>query len=154
DLYLDDVTSDATILDGLPVIGTQYAIGAPLTDGDSYRWYVRAHDNYGDVGLSAPALEFRVSAPPPAPPTPTLTGPIGQVKGASPTFRWTPVSGAVGYALFVKDTNTGNIVYGGLPVTSTSYTPSTPLPGDDTYDWYVRAIYADGSLGPAPPDAD
>jgi hypothetical protein len=153
DLYLQDTTTGTQVLDAFPVTGTSYTIVAPLVSGDSYSWYVRAYDNYGNVGNSSPN-SFTVLVPPVPPATPNPTGPIGKVKGANPTFQWTAVPKAVGYALFVKDTTTGTIVYAGLPVSGTSYTPGTPLSNNDTYDWYVRAINSDGTLGPLPAGAD
>jgi hypothetical protein len=155
DLYLDDTATSTHILSGFPVISTSYALVAPLTSGDSYQWYVRAFDNYGNVGLAPPALNFSVSVPPPVPVVPVLIGPIATITGATPTFQWMPVPGAAAYAIFIEDKATGNIIYGGAHVYGLSYTPPNPLPGGDTtYDWYIQAIYSDGTLGPKPPDAD
>jgi hypothetical protein len=154
DLSLEDATSNTQVFDALPLATTSYAITTPLNNGDSYQWYVTAFDNYGDIGVPPAALTFTVSVTTATLPTATLTGPIGITKGASPVFQWTKVPNAVGYALYVKDTTTGNIVYSGLAVNGLSYQPSSPLPGNDTFDWYVRAIYSDGTLGPAPAGAD
>ena len=61
---------------------------------------------------------------------------------------------AVGYQLYLKDTTKNQFVYPIIPVNGLMYTPPNPLPDTDTYDWYVRAIYMDDTLGPAPPGAD
>jgi hypothetical protein len=155
DFYLIDTTSGKTVLGGYPVASTSYTLGAPLVSGRSYQWYVRAFDNYGNIGLAPPALNFNVSVPPPVPVVPVLLSPIATITGATPTFKWTAVPGAVAYALFIEDIANGNIIAAGSHVYGLSYTPSSPLPGGDTtYDWYVQAIRSDGTLGPKPPDAD
>jgi hypothetical protein len=154
-LYLEDTTTGTVVLPEFPVITTSYTLGAPLANGDAYQWYVRAFDNFGNVGLAPPALNFSVSVPPPVPVVPVLLGPIATITGATPTFTWTAVPAAVAYALFIEIKSTGNIVAAGSHVYGLTYTPSSSLPGGDTtYDWYVQAIYSDGTLGPKPPDAD
>ena len=154
DLFLQDTTTGTQVFDPLPVTTTSFAVIAPLNNGDTYQWDVTAFDNFGNVGLAPPALTFTVAVTTVGPPTPTLKGPIGKTKIATPIFQWTPVPNAVGYSLYLKDTTTSQILYPGIPVNGLMYTPPTPLADADSYDWYVRAIYSDGTLGPAPPGAD
>jgi hypothetical protein len=161
DVYLEDTTTDTQVLDGLPVIATSYVVAAPLNNGDSYQWYVTAYDNFGDIGVAPAALDFTVDVPPTNVPTPNPTGPIGKDTTTTPTLQWTPVPMAVGYELYVNDT-TLNQPIPGSPVSvpaksgsgNVSYPLATPLPVSDSYAFYVRAVFADGSLGPAGPTDD
>ena len=151
-LYLTNVTTGAAIFNGLPLVATSFAVNAPLNNGDTFRWYVTAFDDGGNVGLGASPLTFDVSFAPGGLPTPTLLSPLdtGKVKAASPVFQWTPVPNAVGYSVTITDKTTGKAVANNLAVRGTSYVPSPPLPADDTYSWYVRAIYGNGTVGPKP----
>ena len=155
DLYLQDTTSGNQIFNALPIITTSYAVSAPLTNGDTYQWYVQAYDNYGDIGLPPAPLTFSISLPPATAAIPEPTGPIGKTKGATPTLQWSPVPNAVGYDLYVTDTTTGQPIPGspfsvpaGTGTGDLSYPLSTSLPGTDSYSFYVRAVFADGTVGP------
>ena len=60
----------------------------------------------------------------------------------------------VGYNLYINDTTTGKPIPGS-PVSvpaggggDLSYPLSNPLPVSDSYSFYVRTVFADGSLGP------
>ncbi len=154
DLYLEDTTAGTQVFGGLPVISTSYVVAAPLNNGDHYQWYVSAYDNYGDIGLAPTPLAFTVSVPQVSVPAPQPTGPIGQVKGATPTLQWSPVANAAGYNVYINDTTTGKPIPGSpfsVPAGSgggdLSYPLATPLPVADSYSFYVRAVFANGSLG-------
>jgi hypothetical protein len=155
ELYLEDTNSSTQVLDGFPLITTSYTISAPLNNGDSYEWYVQAYDDFGNIGSAPTALVFSISAPTVSVPTPEPTGPIGQVKGATPTLQWSPVANAVGYSLYITDTTTGQPIPGSpvqVPAGSgngdLSYPLPNTLPTGDRYSFYVRAVYADDMLGP------
>ena len=75
--------------------------------------------------------------------------------GATPTLQWSPVPSAVGYKLYITDTTTGQPIPGspvsvpaGTGSGDLSYPLAAPLPASDNYAFYVRAVFADGSLSP------
>jgi hypothetical protein len=161
DVYLEDTTTGTQVLNGLSVITSSYVVAAPLNNGDSYQWYVTAYDNYGDISVASAALDFTVDVPPTTVATPNPTGPIGKDITTTPTLQWTPVPMAVGYKLYVNDTTINQPIPGSpfnVPAPSgagdVSYPLSEPLPVSDSYDFYVRAVFANGSLGRAGPTDD
>ena len=56
--------------------------------------------------------------------------------------------GATGYYLDLVDQTTGQTVLSSVPVSGTSYTPSTPLTAGDTYKWRVMAYNSTGLQSP------
>ncbi len=57
------------------------------------------------------------------------------------------MTGAAGYELTLKDVTTGATVESGLPVSSNSYTPASPLINLDTYEWTVAASISPTNQG-------
>lgn len=75
---------------------------------------------------------------------PTPTGPATGVGAIRPAFTWTPVPGAIGYAVRVNDVSTGvNGLYT-AQVSDTVWVPPTDLVSGRTYSWQVRELNAHG----------
>jgi murein DD-endopeptidase MepM/ murein hydrolase activator NlpD len=139
-----------------------------LSEGDDYKWEVRAYGNgqwsgfsedyYFQIEASAPPVPGLVSPGDDDPPGPT-------VSGTEQTFEWESVSEAERYGLYVKNESTGDLVVDDDYVYSTSQTET--LSEGDEYKWEVRA-YGNGqwssfsedyyfqieAVAPSPPTAE
>jgi hypothetical protein len=97
-------------------------------------------------------------------PAPTLTAPAIGLAGAgvSPTFTWTPVTGAAGYRILVASsptmltTNPALTACSGCTIfdttsgnSATSYTPAAALAASTLYYWEVQALEPSTSSGTA-----
>src|SRR5262249_62360045 len=127
---LDTNARGATISDF--VTGTSYIPPGRLVNQHTYRWSVSALFSINGVTIGGPPsaeLQFTVSVPG----TPTLSGPSGTVTTHTPTLQWSSGSGAAGYALTLHDTTSDTKVLDQLPVSGTSYTPTTPRTNGRSY---------------------
>ncbi len=73
---------------------------------------------------------------------PSLVTPVDQATGVStsPTFSWNAVANAEDYTLEVATDETfTQIAYSADHISGTSHTPTTPLSGNTTYYWRVKA---------------
>ena len=98
-----------------------------------WQWWVRPTDEHGNAGpFSAPAI-IDTSA------RPVGLAPAGNVSG-TPTLMWTPVSGADRYLLQIDGISSGeNRIVREDQLTTSEFTPTTPLPAGE-YRFWVRAI--------------
>lgn len=107
--------------------------------------YVSAVDKNGNVS-SAKSILFTVDKT--APGAPILYSPNnGAITyDQTPYFDWGSVSGTDYYEIKVYD---GDVSWGDISATtsSSSYTPSSNIPLDDTYYWKVRATDDAGNVG-------
>ena len=137
----------------LELISASYTIGTPLTEGDDYQWYVQAIDNSGNTGPESAMSD--ISIQPAAVSTPDARGPIGTVKLATPTLQWTSVPRAAGYDLYVINPAGEQVPGSPFSVQAPtgggsgliSYTLPTALTQSGAYQFYVRALFTDNSLG-------
>ena len=143
-LYVEDTTTNSSVVTALRVTGTTYTLNAPLIEGHSYQWYVQAFDSSGDLSASPTPLTFTVAV---TVGTPTPSGLSGTVNTASPTFHWSTVPAATGYYLTVQDTTKNTTVLNAFPVVGTSYTLGGQLVVGDTFQWSVAAFDNAGVLG-------
>lgn len=77
-------------------------------------------------------------------------GPSGTIAAGpsfdTPTFRWTSVSGAVSYYLYVLDATTNQAVVNNPSLSGTSSMPATPLTPGHSFTWYIGAAAASGAI--------
>ncbi|MCK4981850.1 MAG: fibronectin type III domain-containing protein, partial [Victivallaceae bacterium] len=111
----------------------------------SHKLYVRAVDNNNNLG-DVKSISFTVDKT--APGTPILYSPNNgtTIYDQTPYFDWGSVSGTDYYEIEVHD---GDISWGDISTTtsSSSYTPSSNIPLNDTYYWKVRATDDAGNVG-------
>jgi len=82
-----------------------------------------------------------------APRTPVATA----VDAARPAFEWTAPPDATSFVVAVFDQNLDKVAES-EPLSTTRWTPGTPLPRGATYMWQIRARTAGGEVtAPAPP---
>lgn len=151
DLWVNnETTGQSQIIRRTSLATTSFTAVAPLPNGHTYVWTVRAIDSDGVAGVWAPAVRFEVGG---IIARPELVAPIGSAgaNGAphstTPTFQWSTVEGAVRYDIWVNDLTTGQSqVIRNTNVTATTYTPSAPLTAGHRYIWTVRAFTATGDI--------
>ncbi|GAB5439712.1 MAG: hypothetical protein Fues2KO_00610 [Fuerstiella sp.] len=116
----------------------------PLAEGD-YRVWVRTYEDDGTAGPWSAAQPFTLTyaassltATPLYDASPSIS--------LTPQLTWTADSGAASFNLYLTN---GTDIREVNEVTSTSWTPATPLSNDtQTWTWYVQAVNADGAAGP------
>ncbi|MBI4615900.1 MAG: matrixin family metalloprotease [Planctomycetes bacterium] len=71
--------------------------------------------------------------------------PSGTISSTTPTYTWNAVSGATSYELLVHPSGQPNPILSVQNIATTSYSTVTPLPGEASYYWWVRARNAAGT---------
>ncbi len=129
---------------------TEYTAADPLTDGETYYWRVRAHNDGGDCNETGPWSEiwqFSVAvATCPTPAMPVLLFPEDtSTVDAAPTLMWSAATDATEYEvrIGIEPDVSDNLKV--ATVTDTEYAVDLPLTDGTTYYWMVRAGNSDGS---------
>jgi|GEM_PF-4063406 len=126
-------TSAGTRVMILSTTGTSIRANTTLTDGQAYKWQVRAK-----AGTEYGAWSAFVNFAPTSPlATPVQIGPSGTVTGLKPTFGWGAVAGATGYDVWVYTASGTRVLV--LGATGTSVTAPSNLVSGQAYKWQVRA---------------
>ncbi len=144
DVVINDLTTgQAPVLENPAAFGTSWTPSVSLHAGDNFEWAVRALDATGTISSAFTApLDFTVQQLP----APALNAPSGVVTTAEPTFSWTAVANAGHYDVWVDNLTTGqSSVLRNTNIAGTSWSPTTPLAGGNTYRWWVRAIDSTGT---------
>jgi len=115
----------------------------PATDleGGPWTWHVLAVAQDNARGLWSPPSDIYVGG------RTTVTSPTGTTGDTTPTFTWTEVQGAVRYDLWVDKVGGPGQIIREQNLTSTSFTPATPLEAGDYRVW-VQAISSEGTESP------
>ncbi len=171
ELKLIDASTNLTLSDDyLPQGTTSYKSTFPLRNGGSYTWSVvsitRTTNIYGRGGTGVLITDTKTADSPIAftvsvknggtgyLPTPTASSPSGGLSTAKPTFTWSTVAGAAGYAVYIEDLNAPPettflpqlVPAPVLPATTASYTPGSPLLANESYLWWVIAYDTSGDV--------
>ena len=122
------------------------------SSGTTYYYRVKAtRSGYSDSSWQTGSNGCEVGSTPPSPPiinspgTPTDTG--FEISTTTPTFKWTNVSNAVRYGLYISKEPYGssNIIYQNEQLTGTSFTiPSGELSNGVKYRWNMVAYNSTG----------
>lgn len=124
---------------------------AVLRPGGRYQWTMQTRNAAGPGTESAPFF-FVISEEPNAVPQPVLIAPGSRdststvINTLTPTFRWKPVTEALGLRITVRDTESDVVVHETGDVgLGTNYTmPASILQPDRTYRWTLRGSNALG----------
>ena len=103
----------------------------------NYVWWVQAISNTG-IASQWQRGEFSVGG------RPGLVAPSGTIQSNVPVFLWTSVTGAVEYDLWVNKIDGPAQIIRQMSLTTTSYTPVTPLEVG-TYRFWVQAVSDTGA---------
>jgi len=135
---------------------TENTFSTTLVDNSTYYWKVKAVDKDGNERWSEQTnWKFYVNLFNELPGTPTLTSPSNGriIFNLTPTFKWEKVfdpdpNDKIIYKLwYSKDADFTSKIE--ASVTTTFYTPSTPLDNNSTYYWKVFAVDNYGSETPS-----
>ena len=123
----------------------------PATDvlaADDYHFNMQAWNQLNERSGWTASISFTVNLDVPVS-APEITSPAaGTIEDATPTFAWRSVTNATQYNLLVTDSTTGVEVVNQTGLTTTSFTPSTPIV-DGTYDVVVTGTNEAGTAGPS-----
>lgn len=136
----------ATVIDQSGIPASSWTPAAALPIGD-YRWWVRGISSSGIAGAWSSVLDFNVGG------RPSILTPAGTTADRTPTFSWTPVTGAARYELWVSRLDGGGVVINLVSLTGTTYTPATNMT-PRTYRSWVRAVSTAGNFSEWSPAAD
>ncbi len=112
-------------------------------DGDYY-WHVAMKDGDGRQGSYTPAQQFTKQYP-----VTTLVSPTnGAIISRTPTFVWTPVTGAAMYRIEIAKDPSFSPLYDHLETCNVRYTPLKEFDIGEVYYWRVAIRDDNGRYGP------
>jgi len=123
------------------VTTTSFAPSSALSAGTVYYWQVLAVRSTGVVAATGAPWSFTTFSATPAPFT--MIAPANASTGLplTPAFSWNTSVGAASYTLQVAtDVGFTSLVINQAGITSTAFTPSTPLTASTPYFWRVIAV--------------
>jgi len=133
--------------DASPGASQSYTLSTPLPDtpNTTYYWHVRASDTNNLDSAWSETYHFTLDTQ--LPPAPILSSPsTGTVFQGNPSFKWMPSATAVAYWFqYASDASFTLNLFTSPAVTSTTYTPPTPMP-QGVYYWHVQSQDAAGNL--------
>ena len=144
--YRIQVSKEPTFSSTFDSIDTEQSCWTPIKGYDDGQYYWRAAilDGQGKLGNYSAAVTFTKQYP-----ITTLISPgSGAQFTSTPTFVWSPVSGAAAYKLEVSKFSTFSPVYETVTADNTRWTPTKSYADSGTYYWRVAIVDADGKIGP------
>lgn len=140
DLWVNNnTTGESQVIRDGHITGTSFESPKSLPLG-KYSVWVRGIDARGGAAKWSLVGAFTVATR-----TPRI-GPVSPTFDTTPEFRWQAVNGATEYEISVMDRRNNATVISQTGITSTSWTPTTPM-GDSNYRWWVRASRGTGLRG-------
>jgi hypothetical protein len=144
--YRVQVSREPTFSSVYDTVDTEQACWTPTKgyDDGGYYWRVAAIDGEGKLGRYGAAAEFTKQYP-----MPTLLSPAhGSAVSDTPTFAWTPVTGAASYKLEVSLNPTFSPVYDSATTNNARVTPAKRYEAEQIYYWRVAMVDKDKKAGP------
>jgi hypothetical protein len=127
-------------------VDTEQACWTPTKgyDDGGFYWRVAALDGEGKLGSYSAAVEFTKQYP-----APILLSPAHGIPSATtPTFTWTPVTGAASYKLEISLVLTFSPLYDSATTNNTGFTPAKKYETEKIYYWRVAMLDKDKKAGP------
>ena len=132
DLWINNkTTGQLQVVRQTALTTNSYQIPSYLPLGKYVAW-VRGIDAGNTAAQWSLPVEFTAAG------RPTITSPSTPGFNNRPTFQWQAFAGANRYEVYVQNLATNTVVLNPTGITSTSYTPASPLPAGD-YRWWARA---------------
>ncbi|GAB4161764.1 MAG: hypothetical protein Tsb009_38970 [Planctomycetaceae bacterium] len=141
EILVYNISSGQQIIHQTGLVTNQFTPSSPFAQS-MHQIFVRAFDVYGVATAYSAPQSLNVGIP-----TTTITGPSATVGDTTPTISWTPVMGAASYELLVYNTSLGQLVIHQTGITTTAFTPSSPL-AVANHQAFVRAIDGSNVAGP------
>lgn len=143
-LEVDSLTAPRTGYYTASVTSTTHVAVRQFEQGD-YRARVRTVASDGLTSGWSNYVSFTIDIP--APGTPVITRPQGDIGDSFPLFEWSAAANAAAYSLWVTNVSTGTRVIYRTSQPDTTYTHTLPLP-DGMYRAWVRAFNSIGEQSP------
>ena len=151
-LYVRDTNTNVLVFDserdGYVITGASFSIPSGiLQNNGNYRWNMRSHNNAGWGTEFSAARTFSINIPQlPTPPAHLSPADGSSISTATPTFTWNSGSFVQYYGLYIRNVDTGLIVYENENIYGTSLNlPSGILQNNGNYRWNMRSFNAEGS---------
>ena len=144
--YRIQVSKDATFSSTWDSVDTEQSCWTPTKgyDDGQYYWRIAMLDGESKQGNYSATQTFTKQYL-----TTTLVSPpSGANPATTPTFVWTPVSGAARYRVEVSLQPTFSPLYNSVTTDNIRWTPTQTYPTSGTYYWRVAIEDADGRRGP------
>jgi hypothetical protein len=132
----------STLLDNVLTGSTGYVSTTTYPAQSTLYWRVEANDELGTALTWSNTGTFTQVLPTPQPIAVAASG------DSIPTWRWTPITGAIGYDVHVVLPGGSTRDYSNLP---TPATVPVKLSGTGVFKWQVRAHFTGGATGPYSP---
>ncbi len=140
DIWIDNrTTNEVQYIRNQNITTTSFTPAANLPIA-VYRTWVRAIDAKGVPAQWSVATDFTVAT------APLITTPLNSTFNRKPPFSWNAVTGALKYAVQLRNLTTGVTVYNATNITTTNWTSPVNLP-DGQYRWWVVAFGAGSVQG-------
>ncbi|MCA9058147.1 MAG: hypothetical protein KDA85_06590, partial [Planctomycetaceae bacterium] len=139
DLWIDNLSTGISQFIRLQnLTGTSWTPSAPMPLGRYAAW-LRGIDAKDTPATWSYGIRFSVMT------SPQIMSGQNSTFNRTPTFSWTPVPGADHYEVYIRNQNTGAVVYQ-QGISSTSWQVNSALP-DDLYRWWAIAVSAQNFRG-------
>ncbi|MBI5951678.1 MAG: IPT/TIG domain-containing protein [Chloroflexi bacterium] len=128
------------VMDKPNVTLSEFTPTSDLTPNSRYYWRVRTYNPLGKVSVWSVVRSFRTALPPPS-----LLAPDDSTDQLTkrPSFDWSDIDGATGYALQIAKNN-GSSIIGTYSSITSNYTPIKDLPANMTLHWRVHSKGVNG----------
>lgn len=143
DLWVDNTMTGEEQFIRLPNLTENHFHPTTPVPAGTYSVWVRAMNEEGEFSPWSVPTNFTVGTVAPLPGRPVVSAPVGLINDSTPTFRWQSTD-ADSYELWVANRTAGISEFIRVfDLTTTSFTPSTPLPAGEYIVW-VRAFNSQG----------
>ena len=140
DVWINNVTTGQNeVVRDLNVTTNSWTPPAELPISN-YRMWVRGIDASGRFAQWSVAANFRIAT------APVPINPVASTFDRTPTFNWTPVTGAVTYSFQLRNLATGVTVHNIQNLPTPTWTAPTDLPTGN-YRWWSIAVGANSLAG-------
>ncbi len=144
--YRVQISKEPTFSTVFDTIDTEQSCWTPTKgyDDGQYYWRVAIMDGQSRLGNYSATVTFTKQYP--------ITTLISPLSGANidytPTFVWTPVTGAAKYKFEASENPTFSPTYDSTTTDNTRWTPTKIYASGKTYYWRVAIVDNDGKIGP------
>ncbi len=150
-LYVRNTDTNALVFDserdGYTITGSSFNIPSGiLQNNGNYRWNMRSHNSAGWGTTFSTVRTFSISVSQlPTPPTHLSPADGSTISTTTLTFTWNPGSLVQYYGLYVRNVDTGLIVYENENIFGSSFTLPSGILQNGNYRWNMRSFNIAGA---------